>query len=401
MDSVTATLASSTISENQAGRSGGGFSDAYHGSVTLTNSTVSGNQAGDSGGGFANRGASTTTLRFVTVTGNTAVGDDIGSVAGGGIFVGGGTAIVLSSIVAGNRRGSAAPDDCAGAIASQGRNLWGTQAPCPDSAGLGDQNLVALNVNLARVLNPALAYNGGPTRTHALVVGSPAIDHGDNLTCPVPIATDQRGVARNDGKCDAGAYEYTPSPTTVALTITTVGGGTVGRSPAGTGGGPFGYTPGTEATLTPQPGAGQTFVGWTVDGIANGWAPSLTVTMAADHTVRASFRPHRQLPRSGRRRADYAAIIALASRGTILGYATGTYGPDDGVQRAQMAALIARATPVGPGTPPAALTPPACTVGGHLGLRGLGQRLQRPAGARPEPLAQRRRAPALPRRLWL
>jgi hypothetical protein len=56
-----------------------------------------------------------------------------------------------------------------------------------------------------------LAFNGGPTRTHALLAGSPAIDHGDNSGAP---ATDQRGVARRrdgDGNgsqiTDIGAFE--------------------------------------------------------------------------------------------------------------------------------------------------------------------------------------------------
>jgi hypothetical protein len=46
----------------------------------------------------------------------------------------------------------------------------------------------------------------------ALLVGSPAIDKGDNVGCP---ATDQRGVARPRtaaNPCDIGAYEFLAAP---------------------------------------------------------------------------------------------------------------------------------------------------------------------------------------------
>jgi hypothetical protein len=66
---------------------------------------------------------------------------------------------------------------------------------------------------LAGILNTTLASNGGPTRTHALVAGSPALDIVTDGTCPPP-ATDQRGVIRPrdsnaDGAliCDIGAFE--------------------------------------------------------------------------------------------------------------------------------------------------------------------------------------------------
>ena len=50
-----------------------------------------------------------------------------------------------------------------------------------------------------------LADNGGPTLTHALQAGSPAIDFADAAVCP---ATDQRGVARPQGAgCDTGSVE--------------------------------------------------------------------------------------------------------------------------------------------------------------------------------------------------
>jgi len=50
-----------------------------------------------------------------------------------------------------------------------------------------------------------LAANGGPTPTHALLLGSPAFGAGTNTGCP---ATDQRGIVRPQGiLCDIGAFE--------------------------------------------------------------------------------------------------------------------------------------------------------------------------------------------------
>ncbi|MBL8183277.1 MAG: hypothetical protein JNL64_17055, partial [Blastocatellia bacterium] len=56
-----------------------------------------------------------------------------------------------------------------------------------------------------------LSFNGGSTRTHALLTGSPAIDTSDPATFP---STDQRGIARpqngdgtGDTRADIGAYE--------------------------------------------------------------------------------------------------------------------------------------------------------------------------------------------------
>jgi uncharacterized repeat protein (TIGR01451 family) len=51
-----------------------------------------------------------------------------------------------------------------------------------------------------------LQDNGGATPTHALLPGSPAIDKGDDTSCPT---TDQRGLPRPQGAaCDIGAYEF-------------------------------------------------------------------------------------------------------------------------------------------------------------------------------------------------
>lgn len=57
------------------------------------------------------------------------------------------------------------------------------------------------------MLDPALASNGGPTRTHALVPGSPAIDARTGRECAGPL--DQRGYTRPVGaRCDIGPVEW-------------------------------------------------------------------------------------------------------------------------------------------------------------------------------------------------
>lgn len=66
-------------------------------------------------------------------------------------------------------------------------------------------NPVASDLIIGDALIGPLSNNGGPTFTHALLPGSPAIDMADNALCP---ATDQRGVVRPQGPtCDIGAYE--------------------------------------------------------------------------------------------------------------------------------------------------------------------------------------------------
>ena len=79
--------------------------------------------------------------------------------------------------------------------------------------------------------NPMLAPlgdNGGPTWTHALLDGSPAINAVSTDFCT--LETDQRGITRpQGGVCDTGAFEYgaivglsavNDSPTTLGSTTT-------------------------------------------------------------------------------------------------------------------------------------------------------------------------------------
>jgi len=83
-----------------------------------------------------------------------------------------------------------------------------------------------------------LADNGGPTRTHALLSGSPAIDRVASAGCQPPD-TDQRGFLRpadgdSDGTaaCDAGSFEKDARPPTLSIDDVSVTEGDSGTTEA-------------------------------------------------------------------------------------------------------------------------------------------------------------------------
>jgi CSLREA domain-containing protein len=229
------TLNNSTVSGN-SGAFGGGIAN-NNGSLTLNNSTVSGNSAGDNGGGIDNGPLSTLTLINSTVSGNSGGGGGIynsgdsrfipggeanlfnatitnneaGSITGGGVS-NGGTFNFQNTILAGNftsRSGLRTSSNCGGTINSNGFNLMETTMFCTVNGG---------GVTVADPKLGPLQNNGGPTQTHALLAGSPALDGGDPGGCRdnsgALLQTDQRGFPRNvDGNndgtatCDIGAVE--------------------------------------------------------------------------------------------------------------------------------------------------------------------------------------------------
>ncbi len=179
----TLTVTDSTLTGNEG--EGGGITNQY-GTVTITNTTITGND-GYWGGGIRND-SGTLTVTSTTISGNTVTGP-----GSGGIGNSYGTVTVSNSIVANH----AAGNDCfnfEGAFVSSGHNIEsGTSC---GFTGTGDLQ----NTN---PLLDALADNGGPTQTMALLSGSPAQDSGACLQ-----GTDQRGIVRPQGtRCDIGAYE--------------------------------------------------------------------------------------------------------------------------------------------------------------------------------------------------
>ena len=169
-------------------------------SLTIINSTFSNNSSGNRGGGFITN--VNVTLVSSTVTENTS------ERAGGVFFFNNNNTSVTyqNSIVAGNFSADSDPNDNAPARLS-GSNILD-----------GDP-----------LLGP-LADNGGPTQTHAILPGSPAINAGSNaLAIAIPLATDQRGNRRIEaGAIDIGAFESSfvteISPPTVASTTRDEGG---------------------------------------------------------------------------------------------------------------------------------------------------------------------------------
>jgi len=198
-----------TISGNQLNTQGGaGLQN--QGTAILTNCTVSGNTAkstpnqSGNGGGVRNLGG-TLTLISCTVTGNTA------DPAGGGIeSTNGGTFRLTNTIVANNT--SPTEPDCSGPFASSGYNLIRINGGTGFTNNVTHDQVGTGATPREPLLGP-LQDNGGPTNTHALLSGSPAIEAGE--TAPNNI-TDQRGFARvvdspsiaNVGNgSDIGAYE--------------------------------------------------------------------------------------------------------------------------------------------------------------------------------------------------
>ena len=144
--------------------------------TTIVGSTFSDNEAAIRGGGVYNR-RGLMIIQFSTITDNEAPAGEGSGVASRGDNPAGGDPArteIYSSIVAGNVHSDA--DIVAGgnpSWQSHGYNLIGTGNSLAAFNAAGDQTLV-LNPMLA-----PLADYGGPTMTHALLAGSPAIDAGN------------------------------------------------------------------------------------------------------------------------------------------------------------------------------------------------------------------------------
>ncbi|MCX7553752.1 hypothetical protein OS175_07665 [Marinicella sp. S1101] len=182
-----------TISNNTAGRNGGAINmQSYYNpfgggnaELTLSSVTLANNSAGQNGGGIFNQN-SELSLRRTLVSGNTA-----GNL-GNEIFA---TDVYSTNLNRYNLIDLDGDDGTFGVIFDQGTS-----------------DGIIQEAALSSVLDLNLKDNGGLTPTHALVLGSPAIDFFHDAACvenedqtgaPRPIA----GGANPPG-CDVGAYEF-------------------------------------------------------------------------------------------------------------------------------------------------------------------------------------------------
>ncbi len=205
------TITDSTLSGNTAGFGGGTYNT---GTLTIVNSTVSGNTASEGAGTY---NATTLTITNSTFSGNAAtaggasfnngtleianstLSDNSADIGGGVVNLG--TFQIGNTILNRGASGENIYNNGGGTVTSLGYNI-----SSDDGGGFltgpGDQ------INTDPLIGP-LQNNGGPTFTHELLSGSPAINAGDPSFTPPPFF-DQRGPGFDrvvNGRIDIGSFE--------------------------------------------------------------------------------------------------------------------------------------------------------------------------------------------------
>jgi CSLREA domain-containing protein len=240
-----------TITDSQIGPNGiqwGGGAGIYtEGTLTVTRSTISGNDATDAfGGGLYLSGAEAKTITNSTISDNFSAQFVMTSNFGGAaIFASqAGNVTVTSTTIAQNNargpglefpRGGIYAHTAPAAVTVKNTILSGNGGPtinenCTTSGGATITSATpgnnidsgtscnfpgaSGNVSSTDPLLAPLGDYGGPTRTHALFAGSPAIDMVPVAEC-AGLSTDQRGTGfpRPVGPaCDAGSFEGEIAP---------------------------------------------------------------------------------------------------------------------------------------------------------------------------------------------
>jgi CSLREA domain-containing protein len=206
----------STLSGNTAsgGLGGGVYNEANisgaTADVSLTNNTLSGNSAtsagflGGAGGAIYNFGSFSGVVHMsvqdCTITGNNApsAGGIYNRVFSGSAFLNLQNTILKTGTIGANFI------NADGVINSLGHNLSSDEAGGLGGTGPGGYLTGSGDIRNTNPLLGPLQDNGGPTFTHALLNGSPAINAAENAS---ETSLDQRGYLRV-GTNDIGAFEF-------------------------------------------------------------------------------------------------------------------------------------------------------------------------------------------------
>ncbi len=194
------TISGTTVSNNHGGCGGGGILNAGSTATTLTieNSTISGNTNEDTGGGIQNQDGTLMLLQS-TVTNNSADAE------GGGVWNFANGVVRFASTIVANNNAPTGPDlriaaGSGATFVSLGHNLIGDST---DSSFVPNRTDL---VNSDPLLDD-LADNGGPTQTHALLAGSPAMNAGDPRVAYLPFSETVASVAVDvTGEGHHGSY---------------------------------------------------------------------------------------------------------------------------------------------------------------------------------------------------
>ena len=196
----------------------GGAIYSQNGEVAVSNSTfyangiaflpwgAAGNLPGEGGAIYCENSV-------LTVSNSTFYGNE--AEEGGAIYSSSSTVTLNNTIVAGNTNLSGGvPNDIDGTISTNSAyNLIGDGAAMSGiSNGNAFHNQVGTDSNPINPLLGPLQNNGGPTKTMALLPGSPAIGTGEIVD---GITTDQRGYPRPASNPDIGACQGPPPPAAV------------------------------------------------------------------------------------------------------------------------------------------------------------------------------------------
>jgi N-acetylneuraminic acid mutarotase len=192
---VTISITNSTISGN-----GGGVHNSTLSDTIVSNSTIS-----DNGSGIYNdNGALATSVYNTTMSNNGVEIQNFNAPV----------VVAISHTIFNVSPGGHSILNDVGTVTSYGYNV-------SSDDGSGYLNGPGDQINTDPLLGP-LQDNGGPTFTHALLPGSPAIDSGDPNFTPPPFY-DQRGPGFDrvrNGRIDIGSFEVQnpppPSPTPTA-----------------------------------------------------------------------------------------------------------------------------------------------------------------------------------------